>query len=290
MMKNLRLTFGLNEILLLALEINLGFAGLVMIAASLSGQSSQLYASARTMTGMLPALFCVGFASWLIYRLRCIRQAKNRAAGLAGAMCLGVVALSFGAAVGKLSMVCMTDGFQQAVNDSISSPLQKQAGLMSFLAFIGIGLVFGATFVLRAGKSDDVKGVSTESLHEQIGDIFGALIGCSLGVAGYAYSVLVFQRIESSLFYHSDWSVGGILMRQRFCSEAWRWHRDLMLLCVLSGMFGAGVGWNVTAMSHGSLTDARIIAVLAMAVPFGLVVWLYRGTPRYRLDLPATES
>ena len=171
MKKKLRLTFGLNEILLLVLEINLGFAGLVMIAASLSGQSSQLYAPARTMTGMLPALFCVGFASWLVYRLRCIRRAENRAAGLAGALCLGVVALSFGAAVGKLSMVCMTDGFREAVNYSINSPLQKQAGLMSFLAFIGIGLVFGATFVLRAGKGDDIKGVSNESLHEQIGEI-----------------------------------------------------------------------------------------------------------------------
>lgn len=171
MKKKLRLTFGLNEILLLILEINLGFAGLTMIVAAFSGQSSELYAPARTMTGMLPALFCVGFASWLVYRLRCIRKAENRAAGLAGAMCLGVVALSFGAAVGKLSMVCMTDGFREAVNYSINSPLQKQAGLMSFLAFIGIGLVFGATFVLRAGKDDDVKGVSNESLHEQIGEI-----------------------------------------------------------------------------------------------------------------------
>jgi hypothetical protein len=115
------------------------------------------------------------------------------------------------------------------------------------------------------------------------------LIGCSLGIAGYAYSVFVFQRIESRLFYHADWSGGGILMRQRFCSEAWRWHRDLMLLCLLSGMFGAGVGWNSTVLTNGSLTDARIIAALAMVVPFGLVVWLYRGTPRYRLDLPATE-
>jgi hypothetical protein len=123
----------------------------------------------------------------------------------------------------------------------------------------------------------------------QLGDSFGALIGCSLGVAGYAYSVFVFQRIESRLFYHADWSGSGILMRQRFCSEAWRWHRDLMLLCVLSGMFGAGVGWNVTTLSNGSLTDARIFAVMSMVVPFGLVVWLYRGTPRYRLDLPATE-
>ena len=65
----------------------------------------------------------------------------------------------------------MTDGFREAVNYSINSPLQKQAGLMSFLAVIGIGLVFGATFVLRAGKGDDVQGVSNESLHEQIGEI-----------------------------------------------------------------------------------------------------------------------
>lgn len=121
------------------------------------------------------------------------------------------------------------------------------------------------------------------------GDSFGSLIGCSLGVAGYAYSVFVFQRIESRLFYHADWAGGGLLMRQRFHSQALRWHRDLILLCILSGMFGAGVGWNVTAITHGSLTDARIVAALAMVVPFSLVVWLYRGTPRYRLDLPIIE-
>ena len=121
------------------------------------------------------------------------------------------------------------------------------------------------------------------------GDSFGSLIGCSLGVAGYAYSVFVFQRIESRLFYHSDWAGGSLLMRQRFNSQALRWHRDLILLSILSGMFGAGVGWNVTTLTHGSLTDARIIAALAMVVPYGLVVWLYRGTPRYQLDLPVTE-
>jgi hypothetical protein len=124
----------------------------------------------------------------------------------------------------------------------------------------------------------------------QSGDGFGALIGCSLGVAGYAYSVFVFQRIESRLFYEADWIGSGILLRQRFCSEAWRWHRDLILLSTLSGLFGAGVGWNVTTITTGSLTEARILAVLSMVVPFSLVLWLYRGTPRYRLDLPTTES
>jgi hypothetical protein len=171
-MKNkLRLTFRLNEILLLILEINLGLAGLVMIAASLSGKSGELYAPARTLISMLPAVMCVGFASWVVYRLRCVRQAQNRVAGLVGALCLGIVALSFGAAVGKLSMVCMTNGFREAVEYSISSPLQKQAGLNAFLTFIGIGLVFGATFVLRAGKGEDAKTVSNETLHAQIGEI-----------------------------------------------------------------------------------------------------------------------
>jgi hypothetical protein len=177
MKKKLRLTLGLNEALLLILELNLGFAGLAMIAVAFSGQSDQLYAPALAMTGMLPALFCVGFASWLVYRLRCVRKAKNRAEGLVGAMCLGVVALSFGAAVGKLSMVCMTDGFRDAVNYSIDSPLQKQAGQLSFLSFTGIGLVFGATFILQAGKGDDVQGVANESLHEQIGEIGQRLVG-----------------------------------------------------------------------------------------------------------------
>lgn len=122
------------------------------------------------------------------------------------------------------------------------------------------------------------------------GDSFGSLIGCSLGVAGYAYSVFVFQRIESRLFYHADWGGGRILLQQRFQSEAWHWHRDLILLCALSGMFGAGTGWNLAAIAEGTFTDARIIAAFSMVVPFGLVVWIYRGTPRYSLDLPVTES
>ena len=48
---------------------------------------------------------------------------------------------------------------------------------MSFLAFTGIGLVFGATFVLKAGEGDDVKGVSNASLHKQIGDIGQWVVG-----------------------------------------------------------------------------------------------------------------
>lgn len=122
------------------------------------------------------------------------------------------------------------------------------------------------------------------------GDGFAALVGCSLSVAAYAWSVVVFQRIESRLFYQADWKGSEVLLRQRFRRSAWQWHVDLILLWILSGLFGAGVGWNVTTITAGTLTDARIIAAFAMTIPSGIVVWLYRGTRRYRLDLPASDS
>ncbi|MDA0284239.1 MAG: hypothetical protein O3B86_12890 [Planctomycetota bacterium] len=125
---------------------------------------------------------------------------------------------------------------------------------------------------------------------ERFGEGFGSLIGCSLGVAGYAYSVFVNQRVESRLFYHADWHGAATLLRQRFCVAAWRWHLDLLRVCLLSGLFGAGVGWNLCAMTDGNLTDARIIAVISMVVPFSVVFWIYRGTTRYCIDLPVTES
>lgn len=171
MKKPFRLTFSLHELLLLMLEMNLGFAGLVMIAAALTGQPERIYAPVRSMFGMLPAVACVAFAAWLVYRLQCVRKAPNRRAGLLGAFCLGVVSLSFGAAVGKLTMICVTDGFRDAVELAISSPLQQQAGMTSMLAFISIGLVFGVTFVCQAGRQDRRLAVSNESLHAQIDEI-----------------------------------------------------------------------------------------------------------------------
>jgi hypothetical protein len=242
MTKRLKLTFTLNEILLLGLEINLGFAGLVMIAAALTGQSEQLYAPARQMSGMLPALFCVGFASWLVYRLRCVRQARSRAAGLAGAMCLGIVALSFGAAVGKLSMFCMTDGFHEAVNHSISSPLQKQAGLMSFLAFVGIGLVFGATFVLRAGKGYDRDDLTSEALHAQIGEIGQQFVG--------DWSEQLVSRMDSLVTDGDSLAAIGLYRHETGCTaeeasrvvDDWPEQRLRLQLEVLTSLLQAPVG------------------------------------------------
>tara|TARA_R110002072_G_scaffold13481_1_gene56804 strand:- start:283913 stop:284677 length:765 start_codon:yes stop_codon:yes gene_type:complete len=253
MKKKIRLTFTLNEILLLAVEINLAFAGLLMIAAAFSGQSEQLYAPARTMIGMLPALFCVGFASWLVYRLRCVRRARNRFAGLAGAMCLGIVALSFGAAVGKLSMVCMTDGFHEAVNYSINSPLQKQAGLMSFLAFVGIGLVFGATFVLRAGKENDRQSLSSEALHVQIGEIGQQFVG--------DWSEQLVSRMDSLVTDGDFLAAIGIYRHETGCTaeeasrivDDWPEQRLRLQLEVLTRLLQTPVGPATSSTTPASL-------------------------------------
>ena len=81
------------------------------------------------------------------------------------------MALGFGAAVGKLTMVCVTDGFRDAVEFAISSPLQQQAGMTSLLAFTGIGLVFGITFICEVGRMDRRLTVSNETLHAQIDEL-----------------------------------------------------------------------------------------------------------------------
>lgn len=132
--------------------------------------------------------------------------------------------------------------------------------------------------------------IAPQCVLDHYDDGYGSLVGCSLSVAAYVWSVFVFQRIESRLFYQADWQGAEVLLRERFSRVALPWHRDLLLLCSLSGLFGAGAGWNFVAVTGGTLTDARVIAALAMMIPFGVVVWLYRGTRRYRLDLPATDS
>ena len=167
-MKKLPLKFKLSELALLIFELNLFAAGLVMIHAALWGSSSALYIPARALIAMMPAAMSVGFAFWLVYRLRCLRQAENRRWALAGATCLGIVALSFGAAVGKLNVIHMSEPFQQAVASAIDNPLLKHAGLSSLLAFMSIGLIFSITFIFKAAKGPFASKDTTEQLSIQL--------------------------------------------------------------------------------------------------------------------------
>ncbi len=166
-----KLSFRLTEIMLLIFELNLGVAGLAMIYSAVFGPATHLYLPAHVLAGLMPAILTVGFAAWLVYRYRCISRARHRAAGLFGALCLGIVALSFGAAIGKLNTVFFSEIHETALAEAIADPLIKRAGLMSLLTFIGIGFIFSVTFVLRAARGPWANGASHEELHARISAI-----------------------------------------------------------------------------------------------------------------------
>ena len=166
-----KLPFQLSEIALLIFELNLGIAGLVMVASALSGSAARLYLPATVMAGMFPVLLTVGFAAWLVHRHRCLSRARHRGWALFGATCMGFVALGFGAAVGKLNMTFFSDAYQDGLNAAIADPVLKRAGLNSLLAFIGIGLVFAVTFIRRAGRGPWDDAHSVQKLHVQLSQL-----------------------------------------------------------------------------------------------------------------------
>lgn len=170
-MKKLPLKFKLSELLLLVFELNLFAAGILMVYAAVTGSNTALYIPARALAGMLPAVMTVGFAMWLVYRLRCLRQAEKRSWALVGAWCLGIVALSFGAAVGKLNMIHMSEPVQATISAAINSPLLKRAGLGSLLAFMSIGFIFSITFVYEAAKGPFVPKDTSGQLHAQLSQL-----------------------------------------------------------------------------------------------------------------------
>jgi hypothetical protein len=145
-------------------------------------------------------------------------------------------------------MVCMTDGFREAVNYSISSPLQKQAaGLTSFLAFIGIGLVFGATFILRAGKGNDVKIASSEALREQIGEIGQQFVG--------DWSEQLVSRMNSLVSAGDSLAAIGIYRQETGCTaeeasrvvDDWPEHRLRLQLELLTSRLQSSGGSTASA-------------------------------------------
>jgi len=168
MMKKFRLRFQLGEILLLVFELNMAAAGLLMVSSAAGVTNGWLYRPAEALAGMLPAFLVVGFAAWLVYRMRCVGQAQNRRWGLVAAVCLGLVAISFGAGVGKLAMVCLTTAHHQTVRDVIHDPLTRHATFGGLTTFTMIGSVFAVMFILRAGQATWRVKQSREFLHERL--------------------------------------------------------------------------------------------------------------------------
>ena len=170
-MKRFNRNFKLGEVLLLVFELNMFVAGLVMVGSAMVPELGGLYRPAVSLVGMFPAVMTVGFAAWLVYRMRCLRQARQRGWAVVGAFGLSVVAISFGAAVGNLNMLLMTETVNGAVRTALNDPLTRQASLTSLLAFIGIGVAFGIMFVLRAGRGPWPGEQSIEALQSQLDEI-----------------------------------------------------------------------------------------------------------------------
>ena len=108
----------------------------------------------------------VGFALWLVYRLRVLREARSRA--WAGAMCLAIVAMSFGAAIGKLNMIFSTVAFDSFIDAAISDQSFKRAGLVGMLTFTAIGFVVGLTFIRQAARGPFSTAESAAHVRDQL--------------------------------------------------------------------------------------------------------------------------
>lgn len=177
MVKKFKLTFRLAEILLLVFELNLGLAGMAMIYSAFAGPSAKLYLPAQVLASMMPAILTVCFASWLVYRHHCLTRARSRVWALCGATLLGIVAIGFGAAVGKLNTSFVSDVYQEGLSSAIADPELKRAGLSSLLAFLGIGGVFAVTFILRASRAQwRATETSLDDLHLKLGQLNSRLV------------------------------------------------------------------------------------------------------------------
>ncbi|MFP6763760.1 MAG: hypothetical protein VB858_09080 [Planctomycetaceae bacterium] len=170
-MQRLSLKFQLNEMLLLVFELYLFVAGIVMVVSAITGSTAGLHFPADSLTVMLPGVMTVGFATWLVYRLRCLRQARARGWAMAGALCLSLVAISFGAAVGKLNMIHMSAWFQESITEMIHDPLLKRASLASHLAFLSVGTIFGLLFIAKAAKGPFTPQDRSQELHNQLSQL-----------------------------------------------------------------------------------------------------------------------
>lgn len=164
-------SFKLPELLLLVLEPSLGTTGVLMLVAALKGNPSGMDLPAHVLMRLLPVVMCVGFAAWLVFRLKCLGQAENRRWGQVGAVCLTLVALGFGSAVGRLGMVTMSAPFRDTFDQLLADPVTRDAAQTSYFSFLWIGLVFGITFFLRVGTRRFQTKSSPEALHAQLDEI-----------------------------------------------------------------------------------------------------------------------
>jgi hypothetical protein len=112
------------------------------------------------------------------------------------------------------------------------------------------------------------------------------LIAVSLSFVALLYSNSVVQSAELKLMNGQDFADAWQKFRDRIGRGTGRWHRDLLLLNLLSGFFGAGVAINLQIAGSLARREARLTATIAALTVWSGVVLLYRGTERFRLSPP----
>lgn len=116
------------------------------------------------------------------------------------------------------------------------------------------------------------------------------LISVALCFVVLLYSNSLVQSAELKLINGQDFSDAWQQFRQRVQRGTGQWHRDLLLLNLLSGFFGAGVAINLQIADNLSGREARLTAIIAALLVWTGIVLLYRGTGRFRLSPPESES
>ncbi len=115
------------------------------------------------------------------------------------------------------------------------------------------------------------------------------LISVGLSFAALLYSGSLLQSAELKLINGQDFSDAWRHFRQRIQRDTGQWHRDLLLLNLLSGFFGAGVAINLQIADGLSGREARLTAIIAALLVWAGIVQLYRGTERFRLSPPESD-
>ncbi len=112
------------------------------------------------------------------------------------------------------------------------------------------------------------------------------LIAVSLSFVALLYSNSVVQATELMLINGQDFADAWQKFRERVGRGTGTWHRDLLILNLLSGFFGAGVAINLQIADSLTARHARLTAIIATLLVWSGIVVLYRGTERFRLRPP----
>ncbi|MBI1309762.1 hypothetical protein GC176_00530 [bacterium] len=116
------------------------------------------------------------------------------------------------------------------------------------------------------------------------------LIAVALSFAALLYSNSLLQSAELTLINARDVCTAWRLLRERFAVGTRLWHRDLLLLNLLSGCFGAGVAINLQISQSLTRREGRLTAIVIALIVWSGIVLLYRGTGRFQLKPPISES